>query len=799
MRDCFFIILVFLLEYSVHLNAQTPSPEKPREYRLYGKVFDAKTGEGLFGATLLVKELNRGTTSKQDGTYSLLLTNGEHTVQVRFVGYRSTSLRVVLTSDKELNIALESDAIQAEEITITTDKDKEKLTESTQSLDVMTKEDLDAHRGQTFGESLKNLAGVSVLQTGVSISKPVIRGLHSQRVLIINAGVRQEGQQWGAEHAPEIDPFSPNEIQLLRGASSVEYGADAIGGVIRSEPKPLPASRSLAGEVMLNAFSNNRQGAISGFLEGGFENGLGWRIQGSLRKAGNYASPTYTLANSGFQEQNFSTSLGLTRDFGRFTLYFSRFDTELGIFSGSHIGNTTDLLNAISRGNPATSASFSYTIGLPKQVVTHYLFSLHSDIPLSIGRLDMRYGWQYNHRREFDLHKGRRRATPDDPPAYELNLWTYSADIKFHHQPFGRLIGTVGVSGTTQFNTNSGTSFLIPNFEAYTGGIFLFEELVYDHWVLNGGFRYDYRTQTAYTFTNSRFLQSDAQRNFQTVTLSTGVVYQLLPALSLAFNAGTAWRPPSINELYSYGVHHGTAQFEIGDSTLSVEQSLNIDGTLRYESSRFSAEVSVYRNSISNFIYLFPLAEPVVSVRGAFPSFRYEQANARLYGIDASFKWLMFADLRVEATLSAVRADNLERREPIYQMPSDRLTLLAHYHLPDGSLLKESFLEVGMTLVRRQNRFPTLPVPETFPPFFPDEAAYREYLGLLVVPPAGYALFNFSVGTKISIAKQSLLLSLSIENLFNQRYRDYLSRFRYFADDVGRNIILRFNVPFSTT
>ncbi|MGQ9804657.1 MAG: TonB-dependent receptor [Chlorobiales bacterium] len=799
MRHWIYLTLVFLLDFIVPINAQPSSTVKSNEYRLYGKVVDAKTQELLFGATVVALPLKRGKTTNLNGTYSLLLPKGNYEIQVRFVGYRSQSLPLALTSDTELNIALEPDVIKAEEITVSTDREKEQLMESSQSLDVMTKEDLDAHRGQTFGESLKNLAGVSVLQTGISISKPVIRGLHSQRVLIINAGIRQEGQQWGAEHAPEIDPFSASEIQLLRGAASVEYGADAIGGVIRSEPKPLPASRSLDGEVMLNAFSNNRQGAISGFLEGGFENGLGWRIQGSLRKAGNYASPTYTLANSGFQEQNFSTSLGLTRDFGRFTLYFSRFDTELGIFSGSHIGNTTDLLNAILRGNPATSASFSYTIDLPKQTVTHYLFSFHSDIPLSIGRLDMRYGWQHNHRREFDLHKGRRRATPDDPPAYELDLWTYNADIKFHHQPFGRLIGTVGISGTTQFNTNSGTSFLIPNFEAYTGGIFLFEELVYEQWILNGGFRYDYRTQSAYTFTNSKFLQSDAKRNFQTATLSTGVIYQLLPTLSLAFNAGTAWRPPSINELYSYGVHHGTAQFEIGDSTLSVEQSLNIDGTLRYESSRFSAEVSVYRNLISNFIYLFPLSEPIVSVRGAFPSFRYEQANARLYGIDASFKWLMFDDLRIEATLSAVRADNLERREPIYQMPSDRLTLLAHYHLPDGSLLKESFLEVGMTLVRRQNRFPTLPVPETFPPLFPNEAAYREYLVLLVVPPAGYALFNFSVGTKISIAKQSLLLSLSIENLLNQRYRDYLSRFRYFADDVGRNIILRFNVPFGTT
>ncbi len=793
------IYLVFLLEFAITLNAQTSSTAKPEEYRLYGKVFDAKTQERLFGASVVAMPLKRGTVSKENGTYSLMLPKGEYEIQVRFVGYRSKSVRVVLNADKELNFTLESDAIETEEVIISTDREKEKLMESSQSFDMMTKEDLDKHRGQTFGESLKNLAGVSVLQTGVSIAKPVVRGLHSQRVVIINSGVRQEGQQWGAEHAPEIDPFSPNEIQVLKGASSVLYGSDAIGGVIRLVPKPLPSSQLFAGEFSLNAFSNNRQGAVSGFLEGGFDNGFGWRIQGSFRKAGDYAAPNYTLANSGFQEQDFSASLGLSRDFGRMTLYFSRFNTELGIFSGAHISNTTDLVNAILRGAPASQPAFSYTINFPKQAITHYLLSIHGEFPLRIGRIETNYGWQYNDRREFDLHRGRRRATPEDPPAYNLNLWTYNGEIKFHHQPIGEFIGTLGVSGSKQFNVNSGDAYLIPNFEAYTVGIFLFEEFVRENWTLNAGLRYDYRSQIAYTFPGSRFLQANAQRDFQTFTLCSGIIYQLFSNLSLSFNLGTAWRPPSINELYSYGVHHGTAQFEIGDSTLNIEKSLSLDGILRYETSRVSTEIAIYHNLISGFIYLFPLSEPTVTFRGAFPSFRYQQADTRLYGIDASVKWSILSDLRLDATLSVVRADNLQTNEPIYQMPSDRLTLLAHYHLNDVGLFKSNFIELGATLVRRQYRYPTLPQPETLPPFFPDENTYRDYLRLIVQPPAGYALFNVSAGTQVSIGKQSFVINLSVQNLFNRQYRDYLSRFRYFADDAGRNIVLRLNVPIGKT
>jgi iron complex outermembrane receptor protein len=793
------VFLVLLLEFAIQMSAQTSSPAKPEEYRLYGTLLDAKTKERLFGASIVALPLKRGTVSKENGTYSLMLPKGEYEIQVRFVGYRSKSVRVVLSTDKELNFTLESDAIETEEVIISIDREKETLMESSQSFDVMTKEDLDKHRGQTFGESLKSLAGVSVLQTGASISKPVIRGLHSQRVLIVNSGIRQEGQQWGAEHAPEIDPFSPSEIQVLKGASSVLYGSDAIGGVIRLVPKPLPSSASLAGELSLNLFSNNRQGAVSGFLESGFDNGFGWRIQGSFRKAGDYAAPNYTLANSGFEEQDFSASLGLSRDFGRITLYFSRFNTELGIFSGAHISNTTDLVNAILRGKPASQPPFSYTINFPKQAITHYLLSIHGEFPLRIGRLEMHYGWQYNDRSEFDLHRGRRLATPDDPPAYNLNLWTYNGDIKFHHQPIGQFIGTLGISGSTQFNVNSGDAYLIPNFEAYTVGIFLFEEFVGENWTLNAGLRYDYRSQIAYTFQGSRFLQANAQRDFQTLTLCSGIIYQLFSNLSLSFNLGTAWRPPSINELYSYGVHHGTAQFEIGDSTLNIEKSLSLDGILRYESSHVSTEIAIYHNLISGFIYLFPLSEPTITFRGAFPSFRYQQADTRLYGIDASVKWSLFNDLRLDATLSVVRADNLQTNEPIYQMPSDRLTLLAHYHLDDVGFFKSNFIELGATLVRRQYRYPKLPQPETLPPFFPDEATYRDYLRLIVEPPAGYTLFNFSAGTQVSIGKQSFVINLSVQNVFNQRYRDYLSRFRYFADDPGRNIVLRLNVPIGKT
>ncbi|MFQ3598244.1 MAG: TonB-dependent receptor [Chloroherpetonaceae bacterium] len=812
MRRYIYFVLVFLLEFIAPLNAQSSFAVKPDEYRLYGKVVDAKTQELLFGASVVALPLKRGTTTKSDGTYSLLLPKGNYDLQVRFVGYRTRQIRLVLTSDTELNLALEPDAIQTEEITVSTDREKEALMESTQSLDVMTKEDLDAHRGQTFGESLKNLAGVSVLQTGVSIAKPVVRGLHGQRLIIMNAGIKQEGQQWGEEHAPEIDPFSASEIQLLRGAASVEYGADAIGGVIRSEPKPLFLTEGLHGETSVNLFANNRQGAISGFLEQSFSNGFGVRLQGSWRKAGDSFSPQYIIANTGFSELSGSIMLGLKRDWGVTTLYYSRFTAELGIFRGAHVGNFSDLVRAIELGNPVQAlqeAPFSYQIGLPRQEIAHDLISSRTIFaPFSFGTLSLDAGFQLNQRKEFDAQ---RAAVRLGIPSLNLLLSTASLDIKLRHMPIGNFIGTVGISTTAQFNSiGRSLAYLIPPFQSFNIGAFVREEYVLDDVSFNVGLRYDVRLLWASprVFDRSvmRQVTLNEQRLFQAVTASFGAVYQLSRTWSIAGNIGTAWRPPSINELYSDGVHHGTGQYEVGDRNIGVEQSYSLDATLRHQSARLELETSLFYNHISGFIFLEPTGL-IQSLRGFFPAYRYAQSDTRLTGIDATARYALFDFLRLDATLSIVRGQNLDRNEPTINMPQDRLRLLAHIHLFETQSIKDAYVEFGATAARQQTRVPfitrdTLQQPNSliaglFPELSEQDAIrrYDQVLRLLTLAPPGYVIWELNAGATVQLGSMPLKIVVSAQNLFNARYRDYLSRFRLYADDVGRNVIVRLQLP----
>ncbi|MCI0698361.1 TonB-dependent receptor [candidate division KSB1 bacterium] len=746
--------------------------------RLYGAVFDKENKQPLPGANVFVLELKRGAPTDEKGAFSIDgIAAGRYTLVCRLLGYEEMRKAIIIA---EMNLKqdfyLKSNPIELQSVNVNAEKDNTVLTESSQAREVLSDAELQKHRGQTLGETLKEIPGVTVLQTGPAIAKPVIRGLHSQRVLVLNAGVPQEGQQWGGEHAPEIDPFSPARIEVLKGAAGVQYGAGAIGGVIRVEPRDLRETGGLGGELTLNAFSNNLQGAGSLLLEGSLAKlpGFGWRAQGSLRRAGDSKTSAYNVINSGFDERDWSVAAGYNKERGGVEMYYSHFGTELGIFLGSHLGSVTDLLRAIERGRPSIERSFSYDVDSPKQDITHNLLSVKSHYEFSgLGRLEMQYGWQQNHRQEFDAHAPF-SSKPPSFPSFDLTLTTYTADLTFQHQPVKNFFGKIGVSGMRQGNVQNSRVFLIPNFRAYSGGVFLIESWVSGLWTLDIGGRYDYRLVKAFQLLNEQVIETIHE--YSNVTGVVGLIYQFAPTWSIGTNWGSAWRPPSLNELYSNGVHHGAAQFEIGDLNLKSERSFNVDVTLRHLGARGRAEISVYNNRLRHFIFPFPDPQPTLTVRGAFPTFRYQQAEARLRGIDGLLEYQLSNFFQIGISAALVRGDNLDAGEPLFLMPADRLRVLAHFHLPDFGRLANTFVELNSTLVKRQNRFPK-------------NADYAD-------PPAGYTLFDLNAGTQLQLDGHPLQFNVSVQNLANKSYRDYLSRFRYFIDDPGRNIIARVQIPF---
>ena len=383
-----------------------PADHKGCIYILSGKITDTDTGEPLAFATLYISSLRKGAVCDLDGSYHLdSLCFGTYELTINHIECEPRKLKLVIAGNQTLNYSLPHAAYVLKEAIVTGHKAGQDTATAGQLMSKLSGDAIDVRRGLSLGEALKSLPGMNSIQTGPGISKPVIHGLHSNRVLILNNGVRQEGQQWGTEHAPEIDPFIASEISIIKGAASLKYGSDAIGGVILLEPKPLPEKIGIGGELNLVGASNNRMGVISGMLEGALDHklsGISWRVQSTLKSAGNAHAPAYYLDNTGLREADYSAALSYTRQNYGAELYFSEFSTKIGILTASHIGNANDLYQAISAAAPLEKNQFSYKIERPYQDVNHTLLKAvgYLDLP-GKGKVELTYARQQDSRLEY--------------------------------------------------------------------------------------------------------------------------------------------------------------------------------------------------------------------------------------------------------------------------------------------------------------------------------------------------------------------------------------------------------------
>ncbi len=774
----FGVLLIAILGSASSLLAQEIQRRGESQRHVQGTVVDSATDRPIAGVTVAVEGTDARTYTDSSGHYEIAgFLPAAIVLIVRQIGYAPVKLRVDLSRGASTaNVALPARAVVLEGMTAEADTVARFLSRE-QATSTMSASEVERSRGQTLGETIKDLPGVSVIQYGPSIAKPVVRGLHSQRIATINSGVPQEGQQWGGEHAPEIDAFAANEIEVIRGPGTILYGSGALGGVVRVMPRPLPTSGGIGGSLSLNAFANNRQGAASLLLEGAdihlpILGPLGWRAQVSGRRAGDARTPDYYLPNTGFDELDYDLAVGFTRPWGRSELDYSHFGTRLGMYAGAHVGNLDDLERAMQQ--PYTSPEFSYDIAHPDQKVSHNLLAWHTSIGLPrSAELEVSYGYQHNDRQEFDSHGF---AAFGGRPAFGLDLYTHTLDVKYHHPSLGRVSGTVGVSGMRQGNLSPGRSFLIPQYRLYTGGVFALEQIDLAPLTVTAGARFDYRWQHSYQYGEPVVVSPDDRRSYEGVSGSLGASYQLTPAWSVAATVGRAWRPPNVNELFSQGVHHGTAQYEIGDSSLTAEVSLNADVTLRHAGARTRLEVSAFRNQIDGFIYLRPRA-PVSTVRGAYPAYDYAHVDALLRGAEVTGQLAAANWLSLYANVNVVRGTDRHTGQPLYDMPADRLTASARLLAPGNSWATGPYFEIGTTLVRKQDRVPAVTI-------------YK-------LPTAGYGLLNLELGASaIELRGVRLEPSIAVRNVLDTRYRDYLSRYRLFVNEPGRDVVLRVTMPF---
>jgi iron complex outermembrane receptor protein len=759
----------------IELQAQSMHVSSYCSNKIYGFIQYQNTKEPVAGALVFVQELNSYVLSNAEGVFEIdSLCEGVYRLHIDMVSCFHKDTTIIVPVKNSIVISMEQSSDEKEIIIIDPLHTNQPEISSKQ---ILEKDELARLRGTSLGESLKSIPGVSAIQTGPTIFKPVIQGMYGSRVLILNNGIRQEGQQWGNEHAPEVDPFIASRITVIKGAQSIRYGSDAIGGVVLLEPEELNTFRGTKALLNLGGFSNNRAGVVSGIVEHGFKNmpGLAVRLQGTLRKGGNTKTPDYWLKNTGFQETNFSWAAAYQRNRWGVETFYSQFNTELGIFSGSHIGNVTDLINAINNDQPAVTSGFSYAIERPKQVVTHELWKNKAYYKFGQSRLVFEYARQYNKRQEYDSHKAYNPNLPDQAQL-QFELTTQLIQSYVEHT-IGRIKGVVGAAYINQSNTYEGRYF-IPNFRSNAIGLYITESYQASlKTTIEAGLRYDYKTVQSYYYENNSLQTPD--RSFQSPTVSIGVATVLNNYLNLQTTAGTAFRPPNVNELYSNGVHHGAAAYEIGNPDLTSEHSVNVSMTLNYVFKKCFGYFHTYGYYFNNYIYLKPAFPPTLTIRGAFPTFEYTQVNATYGGFDIAFNDSLSKHLIYSTRLSLVSAYDRTQHDWLIYIPPTRWQNGIKYLLPSKGRIMKPYLSLdGIWVAHKSNT--------------PADGDYKS-------PPPGYFLLQVEIGTHINIAKQDMLVTLTGQNLLNTRYRDYLDRFRYYADAAGRNIVLRLQIPLDFT
>lgn len=769
------MLILSLFGLAVPLSAQNSC-----EATLSGKAVDEHNGEPLQYARieLLGNGRGRGAVTDTSGSYHIDgICPGTYSVRCTHLGCDTLLVNIKIGENTSYNFFPEHHEDLLETVDIVGRAPDE---ESSQNESSLSEKEMDEGKGQPLGQMLKNVPGLTTLNTGNSISKPVIHGLHSNRLLILNNGVRQEGQQWGNEHAPEIDPFIANNITVVKGASAVRYGPDAIAGVILLNPRKLPADGQIGGEVNLVGFSNGRQGVASAMLEGNFDKipAWSWRVQGSLKGGGNVKAPDYFIANTGLREYNFSAATAWTTKKAGVEVFYSQFNTDLGIFSGAHIGNLTDLQLAFEAPEPLVTADFTYQIGRPRQHIEHELFKASAFWRTGlVGKLNLTYARQYNLRYEYDKDPPLNDSLAAlNRPDLQFEITTHTVNLEWEHYRRRGFKGTVGISTIRQGNTYEGR-FFIPNFRKFVAGVFVSEKWKPDssRIELEAGARFDYAWQQVYMRQGNAIVSPDFQ--YENVSWNFGAIYQLTKKWALRANVGSAWRPPGVNELFSNGLHHGAAAVEIGDPNLDQEQSYSFSGLLEYESEKLYLAVGGYQHRFKNFIYLVPVLPPTLTIRGAFPTFHYQQVPAVLSGIDLSATLALSKRLTLTSQASMLRAFDRNTSEFLVQMPSDRFRTTLEYDRWFSNASKHVSFSVTVTNVLKQWRV-------------------RPEIDF-VAPPKGYTLLGMSAWLYVPVRRERLRMGIIVDNLLNSSYRDYQNRFRYYSDNMGRNISCRMVIPFS--
>lgn len=764
---------------------------------LRGIVKDATTGKPIEGASVLIADQKTGTMSNSIGEYYISnISEGKHLVEVSHIGYATIAVYIEIKGSTNKDFYLKETIVESNAVVVTGVSKATQLKKIPFQISIMRKQDLLQTSSMNIIESITKKAGVSSLSSGPAISKPLIRGLGYNRVLTINDGVRQEGQQWGDEHGIEIDDASVNKIEVLKGPASLVYGSDAMAGVINIISNVPVPNRTLKMNIGSNLQSNNLLRTFNGNISGN-KNGINWNAYGTIKAAADYKNKyDGYVFNSSFNEHNVGGYIGYNSVKGFSHLIASNFDLHAGLVEGERdsLGNFTKTMMNDSIVTANTSDFKSTTPFFPYQHIRHFKIASDNSYKMGLHQLTWNMAWQHNTREEF--------GNPNNPDERALffDLKTVTFSSQFHFKEMKGWKNSIGLSGMNQHNKNFGKEQLIPDYHSIDYGVFVFSQKEYHQVNFSGGVRFDNRNIHADALQDGTIEKGIAfQKEYSNFSGSIGLTYPFSSSINVKINAARAFRAPSIPELASNGAHEGTIRYEYGDNKLNSEISTQGDAAIEFSSTHFSLNVSAYINQFKNFIFYRKLqnlagADSLVDENGSLlTAFKFDQQKANLAGAEIildihphPIDWL-----HIENTFSFVSGT--------FQNPIEGSKYLPFIPAPKlFTELRGDFKKLGNNM---KNGYFKVEIDQTFEQNHPFTAYNTETKTL------GYTLLNVGLGADIYSSKKHQLMGvyLTASNLFDVAYQSHLSRLKYAevnlltkrqgVFNIGRNFGIKINVP----
>ncbi len=751
------------------------------DYRLIGVVEDEGTVLPLSEVNVFIEKHDKGAVTDSSGYFSIEgLCADEYHIVLSHIGCTPHEAYINLESDTFIRVHLAHTANELEGVVI----QAQSSAKTAQSIQQIGQQTISDRANLQLSQLLESITGVSSLKSGSGVSKPIVHGLYGNRITILNNGIAQSGQTWGDDHSPEIDPLVANKIQVVKGVGALAYPGAKLGSVVIIEPQKIGTDPHLHGKFNY-FFESNGLGHGAHLMAKQYRPALAWKLNATFKRSGDKRTSSYYLANTGLQEANVALQLEKSFNDKLFNeLYFSSFNTIIGVLRGAHIGNLTDLAFALEREVPYfTKDHFTYQIAPPRQKVNHHLLKLRSQYFLDdLRSFTFTFATQINDRKEFDV----RRSGQSDRPVLSLYQLNFYGETKYQQEWYSGFTLNTGVQFNMIDNVNvpgTGIYPLIPDYISYETAFYVLAQQQLEQWFFEAAVRMNQQLQNVLVRPRTYLDESQRfQNNYFNQSASLGVNYRFSPSYLLSWNMGIAMRNPAINELYSDGVHQGSSAIEEGNIDLLSERSLKSSINLSGQTDRLlSFEVLAFAQAINNYIFLNPQDQIRLTIRGAFPVFAYEQTNALLFGTDLSTNFQFTESFKAQILYSFLRGNNRSEQLPLIDMPPNNLSGKLSYAFSKPIHFKKRNLE-NFT-IELDNKY-------VF-----EQTHFVEGQDFIAPPPA-YWLTDLKISGDMQWSSTRMRMHAGVQNLFNVRYRDYLNRQRYFADDLGINFTIGWSLNF---